>query len=67
MRLDPRLGPVEDRLDGQIVLQFVERLFDFGQLQVVAPLGRRVLRGQIRTQRIAAFPATGPAQPIAPQ
>ena len=37
VRLDPRFVAVEHGPDGEVVLQFLERLFDLGQLQVVAP------------------------------
>ena len=55
VRLDPILALMEDRPDGQIVLQFLERLLDLAELHVVAPQCRRVLAGEVGTQQI-----TGP-------
>ena len=43
MRLDPLLVLVEHRSDGEIVLEFLERLLDLGEPRVVAPQRRRVL------------------------
>src|SRR4051794_41316861 len=44
------------------MLQFFERLLDFAQLQVERPELRRIACGQIRSQEITPFAATGLAQ-----
>ena len=67
VRLDPRLCAMEDRADGQIVLQFLERLLDLGELHVVAPQRGRILAGQVGAQQIAALAPPCLAQPLAPQ
>jgi len=63
--LDPRLGLVVDRADRQIVLEFLERLLDFGQLHVEAPQFIGIVVRQIDSQQVAAFAAPRPAQPLA--
>ena len=61
VRLDPVLALMEDRPDGQIVLEFLERLLDLHELHVVAPQDRRILAGQVGTQQIPALAAPLPA------
>ena len=65
--LDSILPLMENRPDGQIVLQFLEHLLDLEELHVVAPQGRRGLAGEVGPQQIPALAAPGLAQPLALQ
>jgi len=67
--LDARFELVEDRPDGQVVLDLLERLLDLGELDVKAPqpLGR--LGAEVGAQHVAAFAPADAAQrgPIEPE
>ncbi len=58
MRLDPLLVLVVDRADRQIPFEFLERVFDLGELQVELPQLRRIRVGEVRAQEVAALAAT---------
>ena len=60
VRLNPGLALVEDRLEGEVVLEFLERLLDLGETRVVSPQSGGVFVGQIGAQQIAAL---APGQP----
>ena len=53
--------------DGKIVLELLERLFDFGELHVVAPQRGGVFAGHVRAQQVAALAAKHLAQFLATQ
>ena len=57
MRLDALLELMEDGPDGQIVLELLERLFDFGELDVMAPQLGGVFTGHVGAQQVAALTA----------
>ncbi len=65
VRFDPRFKLMEDRADGQIVFEFLERLFDLGEAHVVTPQRGRVFAGEVGAQQIPAFPAADAAQFVA--
>ena len=46
---------VEDGSDGKIVLQLLERLFDFSELHVMAPQRGGVFTGHVGAQQVAAL------------
>lgn len=65
--VDPGFDLVVDRPDRQIPLEVARRLFDLGQLQIVAPLFSRVAPGKVGTQQIIENAVSiGPAleQPV---
>ena len=67
VRLDPLLALVEDRPDREVVLELLERLLNFGQLNIQAPERGRVFGDHVGSQQITALATAYPAQPVAPQ
>ena len=67
VRLDALLALMEHRPDGEIVLEFLERLFDLESCILLAPQRRWILAGQVGAQQLAALAAAGPAPPVAVQ
>ena len=65
MGLDALISLVVDGTDGQIALQFFERLLDFGELNVVFPQLGGVLSAEVGAQQVAAFTAPDLAQFLA--
>ena len=57
VRLDPFLELVEDGPDRKMVLELLERLFDFRKLHVMAPQRGGVFTGHVGTQQVAALAA----------
>ncbi len=55
VRLDTPIALVIDGPDCEIALQFLERLLDFGELDVEGPQLRRRLSCEIGAQQISAF------------
>jgi len=51
--LDALLGLVEDRPDRQVVLDFLEGLLDFGELDVERPQRVGLLRREVGAQQVA--------------
>ena len=51
MRLNALLELMEDGPDGKIVLELLERLFDFRELHVVAPQRGGVFAGHVERNR----------------
>ncbi len=60
--LDPLLILMEDRSDGEIALEVLERLLDRGELQIVAPQLGGIVLGEVGAQQIAALTAARAAQ-----
>ena len=60
--LDALFGLVEDRPDGQVVLDLLEGLLDLGELDVERPQAR-ALRREVGAQQVAAFASAHLAQP----
>ena len=58
---------VEDGPDGKIVLEFLERLLDFGELHVVAPQLGGIFTGHVGAQQVAALAAKHLSQFLATQ
>ena len=58
---------VMDRAHREVVLELLEGLLDFGELQVIAPEGGRVLRAEIRSQQVLAFAPASDTQLVAVQ
>ena len=54
VRLNALFELMEDGPDGKIVLELLERLFDFRELHVVAPQRGGVFAGHVRAQQVAA-------------
>ena len=67
VRFDPLLALMEDRPQGEVVLEFLERLLDLGEPRVVPPQRGGVFAGQVGARQIAALASPRPAQPVAPQ
>lgn len=67
MRLDSVLALMEDRANRKILLEFLECLFDLGQLHVVLPQRRGVFLGHVGAQQVTAFTLPDPAKPVPPQ
>lgn len=65
--LDTLLALVIDGPDGEIALQFLERLFHFGELNIESPQFRRRLSCEIGAQQIPAFVTPAGAQALAVQ
>ena len=65
VRLDARLALMEDRPDGEIAFEVLERLFDRDQPQVMAPQLGRVFLDEVGAQQIAAFARSCLAQLVA--
>ena len=64
---DPLFELVEDGPDGKIVLEFLERLLDFGELHVVAPQLGGIFTGHVGAQQVAALAAKHLSQFLATQ
>ena len=56
MSLDAMVEPVVDRPDREAALEFLEGLFDFGELDVIAQHPGRILRAQVAAQEIVTHP-----------
>ena len=67
VRLDAPIGLVIDGPDGEIALQFLERLFHLSELDVEGPQLRRRLSCEIGAQQIPAFVPPARAQALAVQ
>jgi hypothetical protein len=65
--LDARLGLVEDRPDGQVVLDLLEGLLDLGELDVERPQRIGLVRREVGSQQVAAFSSAHLAQFLAIQ
>ena len=59
MRLDPVVFLVVDRSQTQVVFDFLERLFDFGEYDVLFPQVFWIAGGQIGAEQIGSFSAPG--------
>ena len=64
VRLDTLIGLMIDWPDGEIALQFLERLLHFGELNVEGPQFCRGLAHKIGAQQIPAFVAAAGAQAL---
>jgi hypothetical protein len=56
-----QLGLVIDRADGQITLEFLEGLSDFGELEIMFPEQGGIVFGEVGAKQVAAFPTPGHA------
>jgi hypothetical protein len=61
---DPLVDLVVDRVDRQISLQFLERLFHLDKLQVEHSVLRRITADDIRPQQVTAFATACRAQSL---
>ena len=64
VRLDTLIGLMIDWPDGEIALQFLERLLHFGELNVKGPQFCRGLAHKIGTQQIPAFVTAAGTKPF---
>ena len=66
MRLDPILLVMEDRADREVVLEFLEGLFDFRELHVLVPQLGQIGVGEVGAQQVAALATKRLPQPVEP-
>ena len=57
--LDTMVELVMDRSDGEIAFQFLEGLFDLGELDVEPPQAGRIVLAEVGAQQIAALAPPG--------